>query len=481
VTSVVVVGAGITGLTTAYALRSRGIAVTVCERDSAAGGVMATTVDGGYLAEHGPNSFMSAPHVETLLQELGLDGDCAEARPAARRRYVVRAGRMVALPASPPAMLLSPLLSARGKLRAAAEWMIPARRERDDESVAAFVRRRLGAEVLDYAVSSFVAGVYAGDPERLSVTHAFPRLAALEREHGSLLRGLVRGVRAARAQPGGANPRPRLLSFRAGMATLPGALHRALGTSVRLASAVTRVEAHGGRWRVETATAGGAVSYDAGAVVYTGPAHALSAVTWPARLQPELQVMQGVRYPPVATLTLGFVRGDVAHPLDGFGVLVPEREPFSMLGALFTSTTFAGRAPDGCVAITCFLGGTRRPDLGSAPARHALDVALADLRSLLGVRGAPTYVKHVRWPLAIPQYDVGYAAVKDAAAAAERRCDGLYFVGQFRHGVSVGDCVGAGYDTAARVAADLAQRAAAGRVPAQDAWLPTPAEERAPR
>jgi oxygen-dependent protoporphyrinogen oxidase len=480
VTSVVVVGAGVTGLTTAYALRRRGIAVTVCERDPAVGGVMATTAEDGYLAEHGPNSFLSTPHVETLLQELGLDGDCVEARPVVRRRYVVRHGRMVALPTSPPALLSSPLLSARGKLRAAAEWMIPARRDGDDESVAAFVRRRFGAEVLDYAVNPFVAGVYAGDPERLSVTHAFPRLAALEREHGSLLRGLVRGARAGRAPSGGGvSARRRMLSFGAGMATLPNALHRALGDGVRLSAAVTRVEAHGRRWRVEAEAAGGTASHEAEAVVYTGPAHALPSITWPARLAPELQVIQGVRYPPVATLTLGFRRGDVAHPLDGFGVLVPEREPFAVLGALFTSTTFAGRAPDGCVAVTCFLGGTRRPDLGAAPARHALRVALADLRALLGVRGAPVYVKHVRWPLAIPQYDIGHAAVRDAAAAAERRCEGLYFVGQFRDGVSVGDCVAAGYDTAARVAADLARRVDAGASP-DDARLRRPVAARAP-
>ncbi len=197
--AVAVVGAGITGLVAAYELKRRGMPVTLFEATGMPGGSIGTSIADGFLAEHGPNSFVTSAPVEALIADLGLDADVVDANPVSNRRYIVRKGALVPFPLSPVAMLTTPLLSMRAKLRVLLEPLVRPRTSTEDESVATFVRRRLGNEVLEYAVNPFIAGIFAGDPARLSMEHAFPRVAALEREHGSISMGLVRTRRSARA------------------------------------------------------------------------------------------------------------------------------------------------------------------------------------------------------------------------------------------------------------------------------------------
>jgi protoporphyrinogen/coproporphyrinogen III oxidase len=217
---VIVCGAGLTGLTTAWHLQRAGCRVTVLEAEGAVGGVVRTTMRDGYLVEHGPNSCMLTPELALLIDAIGLTPSVRQAAPQAQRRFIVRNGAPIVVPTSPPAMLRSPLFSLRAKLRVLAEPFFGKRVDTADESVAAFVRRRLGEEPLAWAVDPFVSGVYAGDPEQLSVTHAFPRLAALERDHGSLLRGAIamgRKSRVASMQPGLTSLRATMVSFDRGM------------------------------------------------------------------------------------------------------------------------------------------------------------------------------------------------------------------------------------------------------------------------
>lgn len=466
--SVVVIGAGITGLVAAYELKRRGVTVTVFEAGSRAGGAIGTSLADGFLAEHGPNSFVSSAPVEELLSRLGLHDEVVEANPDANRRYIMRDGRLVAFPMSPLALLTTSLLSFRAKLRVLLEPLVRGGAVGADESVASFVRRRLGKEVLDYAVNPFIAAIFAGDPERLSMAHAFPRVYDLEREHGSLSKGLVRSRRAARDATKAANAADsgahsatadttsaRLISFRDGLQVLTDTIADALGGTLKLATPVRLLHRGESRWIVETGPDGAVRARAVDAIVLAAPAHAVAAMELPASIRCDALPIEQVEYPPVSSLTLGFRREDVAHSLDAFGVLVPEVEQRTVLGILFSSTLFPDRAPDGHVAITVFVGGARQPELARLQTDELVRLVRTDLRDMLGVRGEPVFAKHVYWSRGIPQYSVGYGAVKDAADATEAANPGLYLTGNYRHGVSVGDCIASGQQVAEKVATYL--------------------------
>jgi oxygen-dependent protoporphyrinogen oxidase len=466
--SVAVVGAGVTGLVAAYELRRRGVNVTLYEASGHAGGAIRTTHADGFLAEHGPNSFVTSAPVDALLRQLDLEDDVVEANPGANRRYVVRDGVPLAFPMTPATMLGTKLLSFRAKLRVLMEPLLRPRTSTDDESVASFVRRRLGHEVLDFAVDPFISGIFAGDAETLSMTHAFPRVAELEREYGSLSKGLMAQRKrrpndeahpTAHQGPMTSSPpaRARLISFVDGMQSLTDALEASLSGTLRLGCPVRLVHRNESRWVVDAGQDGAARSRTVDAVVMATPAHVLAAMELPAAMRKFAAPIERVEYPPVSTLTLGFRRMDVAHPLDGFGMLIPHAEKRSLLGALFSSSLFPGRAPEDYVAITCFVGGARQPERAREDTDLLVERVLADLRQLLGVRGEPEFAKHVYWSRAIPQYTVGYQAVKDAAEVTERQNPGLYLAGNYRNGVSVGDCIASGQQVAEQVAAYLAR------------------------
>jgi protoporphyrinogen/coproporphyrinogen III oxidase len=471
--SVAVVGAGITGLVAAYELRQRGVHVTLFEASGHGGGAIRTSHTDGFLAEHGPNSFITSAPVDALLAQLDLQDDVVEANPTANRRYIVRNGTLQSFPMTPPAMLFTRLFSLKAKLRVLLEPLVRKTSTDADESVASFVRRRMGGEVLDYAVDPFISGIFAGDTETLSMMHAFPRVFDLERMHGSLSAGLMatRGripeaSAMEKAAASGADPRDvpaappsraRLISFVDGMQTLTDALEASLVGTLRLGCPVRFLHRNDARWVIEAGHDGESRTRTFDAVVMATPAHVLAAMELPAGLRKQASIVEGVEYPPVSALTLGFARADVAHALDGFGMLIPAKEKRSILGALFSSSLFPDRAPDGHVSITCFVGGTRMPERAREDTDLMVERVLIDLRQLLGVRGKPVFVNHVYWPRAIPQYTVGYQAVKNAADEMESDNPGLYLAGNYRSGVSVGDCVASGQQIAQRVASYLTQ------------------------
>lgn len=463
---VLICGAGLTGLTTAWHLRRSGIDVTLLEVSEAVGGVVQSVRRDGYLVERGPNSCTLTPGLASLLESLSLTPMLRPAAPQAQRRFIVRDGVPVVVPSSPGAMARSPLFSVAAKLRLLREPFITRRHDTGDESVADFVRRRLGHEPLDWAVDPFVSGVYAGDPERLSVRHAFPRLAALEREHGSLLRGMIAAGREAReARRAGETTAGRytIVSFVDGMATLPVTLADRIGRErIQMATRVIGIVPRNGGVDVTVERGAARETLHADLVISTLPLHALGAITLPADTQAALTLLQRLQYPPVASLALGFRRADVAHALDGFGMLVPSREQRKTLGVLFSSTLFQHRAPADRVLLTCFLGGTRHPELGVTSTASLLDVVQPELAALLGVAAAPAFVEHTVWPRAIPQYELKHDEHLRAAESIEALVPGLLVDGQFRRGVSIGDCIAGAEQIAAR-ALPAATAAAAAR------------------
>ena len=459
---VVVIGGGISGLAAAGRLRELGRSVLLLEQGDRIGGLMRSERVDGFLFEHGPTSLMTHhPEIFSLCERLGLADRQVDANRFARRRYLMKDGRLCPLPLGPIDFVRTGIWSAGAKLRLLAEPLIPRMRGDQEESVAQFVTRRLGRELLDYGFDPFVSGVYAGDPERLSMQSTFSRLVEWERERGSIVMGALSTQMTGR-RPKNASERPmkrQLFSFRDGVAELPSAMGRVLGEGLRTGSRVVRLQTQSDGWSVDVEEAGGARQYRAGAIMLASPAAAAAALLEPFAPQAS-RALESVPYAPIAVAFLGFRRADVGHPLDGFGCLLPRREGSQLLGSLWSSTIFPGRAPEGMVALTNYLGGAKRPEMIEREEAELVAVTLEELRRWLGVTGAPVLARVARWPRAIPQYVIGHAARLKAIEQSIEKWPTLTLIGNYLRGVSVPDCILQARAAADRVIATLPGRPA---------------------
>ena len=452
--SVAIIGAGITGLTAAYRLHGRGFRVKVFERGAQAGGAIRTHREDGWLAECGPNSVQfGAPELKQLVSDLGLDGEVAVANEAAKKRFIVRGGKFVPVPMGPGSFLATPLFGFGTKLSIFTELFSRPRVRNTDVSLAELVRCHYTQELVDYAVNPLIAGIYAGDPEKLSVKHAFPSVWEAERLKGSLPRGMM-AVMKAKRPPGEKRPKggTPLVSFRLGLQQLIDTLVAKLppGT-VELNTALdTLIPGRPHRLVCSRGTEKCGGEFDH--VILAVPAPALAQITFGTLAERPLATLDTIVHPPVASLFLGFRREQVAHALDGFGGLTPEKERRDVLGILFSSTLFPGRAPDGHVALTVFAGGMRQPEHARLGTPQLIERVRRDLAELVGVTGDPVYVKHSFWPRAIPQYMLGYDRYFDAMNRLEERTPNLFIGGQCRDGISLPDCLKSGEKLARRVA-----------------------------
>jgi len=446
--SVAIIGAGITGLTAAFYLKRKGVPVTVYEAGARAGGVIQSSRQNGFLAESGPNTILeTSPKISELVRDLNLESRRVYPSPDAKKRYVVRDKKPVAMPSSQAEFLTTKLFSARAKFALAREPFVPPRRDSVEESVAEFVLRRLNQEFLDRAVDPLVAGIYAGDPYKLSVRHAFPKLLETEQKYGSLLKGQFFGA-GDRKKSGEISRRDaRMFSFDNGLQVLTDALAAQLGDSLKLNTPVTKLTQTESGWRVSASSG----DPEFGAVIYCGTAFKLAELKIESQTLLNFSAFSEIRYPPVASVVLGFRREDVAHLLDGFGMLIPKIEGFKILGSIFSSSLFPNRAPDNFVTLTSYIGGERQPELALLPADELVNLVCEDLRVLLGVKGKPVFTHHHFWPRAIPQYNVGYGKFKNLLAEIEAKAHGLFFAGSFRDGVSLGDSIVSSGNAVARV------------------------------
>ncbi len=424
--ALIIAGAGITGLSAAWYLRHWN--PLVLEASGQPGGNVRSLEKGGFLSDLGPNSLLLRGHqVPELISELGLGPELCEANPVARRRYVLNRRReMVAL--GPGALLGGRLLSLQARLRLLGEpFRSPSGPE---ESISSFVNRRLGPEILHWIVSPFVSGVFAGDPDRLSVSAALPRLTAMEQESGSLIRAALH-----RRRGNGHAGRSRLVSFRHGMQTLPERLASTLGDRLLLNSPVESLQREGNLWKIRS----GNQTLQAEKLLLALPAPVLAALLRPLHTG-IAETLDEIFYPAVATIGLGFPRQQVEHSMDGFGVLIPRVLGIQTLGALFSSTLFPDRAPTGHVLLTAFLGGAQN-DIRGGEETGMVRQVLEDLRPILRIQGDPEYAHAQLWSQAIPQYEIGHQKRLEQVNRFLETLPNLSLMGNWRGGVAVGDCI----------------------------------------
>jgi oxygen-dependent protoporphyrinogen oxidase len=442
---VAVVGGGISGLAAGWALACRGLRVRVFERRAAVGGRIASERAGGFLMEHGPNMLVTpAERAERLIRECGIAGARVERGPDVRHRFIVRGGQARALPLDPARFFTSGFFTLRGRLRFLAEAFIPP--VPADETIAQFAARRFGREFLDYVVDPLVGGLQAGNPEGLSVASVFPRLKRLEAGSGSVIRALL-GARLAGRAPSEFDPRRRqLISFREGMATLPRALAAALGDRVVTGAQVAGLRPVRAGFRLKVNGA----DVSAAAVVIALPAYAAARLIEPLDAG-AAQAAGSIAHPPLAVVFLGYPPDAIRHPLDGLGVLMPRVERRGVLGMLFSSTLFPGRAPPGQAAITAYVGGAREPDLALQPAEALTHGVHQEMRALFRARLKPQLARVRYWRHGLPQPALGHGTRLARLRALEAAFPGLYLTGNYFGGASTAACIDEALGTAGRL------------------------------
>ena len=404
---------------------------------------MGTVEKAGFRFESGPQSFQDTPLLTQLICDLGLANELVQADQRSPR-YILRRGQMQKIAMSPQALLASSFLTPRSRWKIASEAFRRTRPPTDEESLANFVRRKFGHEILEYLVSPFVSGVYAGDPEKLSLRAAFPSLEEWEREYGSVIRGAMK----ARKRNGGTKP-PALCSFRSGMATLPGALAASLGEELKPrtpVSTITRasLNTRGYEVQLQNQTSGG---IRAAAVVLAAPAYAASHMVR-ALSESLADTLSGIAYASVVVYCAGYYDKQATMPPVGFGVLIPRGEKHRTLGIVWNSSLFPERAPRGQFSVTSFLGGATDIDLFEQSNEEIAAITEKDSARILGITGSPIASSLWRHAKALPQYNLGHGHVVESLRDAERTIPGLFFSGNYLEGPSIGKCVEHAFKTA---------------------------------
>ncbi|HEY3449741.1 MAG TPA: protoporphyrinogen oxidase [Myxococcales bacterium] len=434
--SVVIAGAGISGLSLAWALRGYGIGVRVFEADSRPGGKLKSDRIAGFLVETGPQSFgFRDPAAASLVADLGLDDRLLRATGAARSRAVVADGTLHHVPLSPLSFARTPLLPVAAKVRLLCDLALPRGPTSlgDDESVAEFARRRFGARGAQRVFFPMVSGLYTGDPELLSLSAAFPRLAALEKQHRSVLLGALAGLRASAFAT-------QLATFREGMGTLTAELGVRLGRDLALKASITSIRSSGSGWDVHVLRGVHREVVHADAVALTAPAHALGPVL--ETEDPALAAsISRIPYAPIAVAYLGYRQSDLPRLPKAYGFYTPSTEPNGLLGAVFTSALFPLHAPAGHHLIACRMGGSRQSEILGLRDDEIASGAHRELSRLLEIRREPVFSRVVRHPRALPQYTLGHLERLQAIDAALSHHSGLFLTGNAYRGLGILDCL----------------------------------------
>ena len=453
---IIIVGGGISGLATAWLLRDRArtagtdVEITLLEKDQRAGGKIWSIKDDGYTCEWGPNGFLdSKPQTLELCRAVGLEGNLHRSNDNARKRFIYSGGELHRLPEGGPSFLKSRLISWPGKLRLALEPtpFIATAPTNVDETLAEFGRRRLGREALDKLIAPMVSGIFAGDPETMSLVSCFPRIAELEREYGGLIRAMImlakkkkREQAAGKVVSSPAGPGGVLTSFREGIQFLTDALSASLGTIVKTGMSVDTVEKGDSvPYRVRCADGS---ECEADVVIVASPA--FSAAEMLENIDSGLAVvLKQIPYASMTVVCCGYDREQIRHPLDGFGYLIPKKEGCHTLGTLWDSSMFENRAPQGKVLLRSMMGGACFPGYVTLSDDEVVARVRGDLKKVMGIDAEPPFIRVFRHPQAIPQYTVGHGVRLKALEERLSVHPGLVLTGNSYRGIGLNDCVAA--------------------------------------
>ena len=446
--SALVVGGGISGLVCAYALCKAGIDAQLVEASSRPGGVITSVSRDGFLLELGPQSFSSTPALRELCLDLGISNELLQAPPHAPR-YVLIDGQLRPVPLSPLAFFMSSLVGSFTKWALVRDILGKTTPPDNDESIAAFIRRKFSPQILDRLVGPFVSGIYAGDPERLSVRSAFPQLYEAEKSAGSIVRGMLRAAKSKK----GPRERPILQSFCEGNETLIRALAANLGAALLTNTKVAEIsQQNDGSFHVRLEMPG-EESVSAKSLILATPTNITGTLLSP--LDPSFEsALNSVECAPVAVVSLAYRQTDVAHSLDGFGFLVPRSAGLRVLGSVWNSSLFPGRAPEGHALLTSFVGGTTDPAASKLKPQELVSLVHGEISPLLSIQSEPVFSNVTIWPRALPQYNLGHAGRLAAIAKTCSRFPGLWLTGNYLQGPAIGSCV----DHSLAVAEEVRQR-----------------------
>jgi oxygen-dependent protoporphyrinogen oxidase len=444
-----VVGAGISGLATAYALQKAGIAVRVVETAARPGGVIQSIKRDGYLVECGPQSFSGNGSISVMCRDLGILEERVLADPKAPR-YVLIDGKLRNVPMG-PGLLASSFVSGGTRAAILRDIFGKSQSPEPDESVAGFVRRKFSPTLLERLIGPFVSGIYAGDPEKLSLRAAFPILYEAEKAAGSITRGVFKVIKQRKStngtQPQAPKEKATLQTFREGNETLVRAIAARLAERLTCGTGVTRIEAldsglepHAARFRVSLHGPKGEETVDAERLILSVPTETAGRLLEPLDSGFAAQ-LSTIVYAGVAVVSLGYRKGDVGDSLAGFGFLVPRSSGLSILGTVWNSSLFPGRAPEGEVLLTSFVGGATNPGAICKSPEQLAAQAHREMSPLLGLRKEPVFSNVTVWQRAIPQYNLGHTARIATIESLRTRFPGLYFSGNYLKGPAIGTCV----------------------------------------
>lgn len=450
--SIAVIGSGITGLASAFLLKQKKCPVEIYEAADRVGGVIRSVRKEGYLAEFGPNTLLNtSKKIEHLIQMANLSGHVTFAEDVGQTRYLVRGGRVIAMPSTAFGFLTSPLFSWFAKFNLFMEPFRPRWKNKYEETVAHFVRRRFGNEFLTYAIDALVAGIFAGNPERLSVRHGFPKLYMSEQKYGSLIRAQFFGARDRKKRGETSKQEAKVFSFDDGLQVLTDAMAASLDNMLHLNNPVQKITRTPTGWKVGYLDGNIMMEREHSAVLLCTSAYTAQYIALDTPEKLSLAPLGQISYAPVASVALGYRRSAVGHPLTGFGMLVPGVERLNILGTLFSSSLFKNRAPEGRVILSSYIGGMRQPELAGLPEDKLYELVHHDLAGLLNITEQPTFKIAHYFPRAIPQYDVGYGFYKDHIAKIQERCPGLFIGGNYTRGPALSDNLLSGFDFADRI------------------------------
>ncbi|NPU98450.1 MAG: protoporphyrinogen oxidase [Candidatus Omnitrophica bacterium] len=442
----IIIGAGISGLSAAFWIQQQGVDVEVFEKNHRAGGVIETLQEEGFLFEKGPNSFLdNAPDTMALCRDLKLENEVLKQSMRTNARFIYLNGKLQEVPIGPGGLIKTELLSGKAKRGLLKEMFRKANRSKEDESLASFIRRRLGDEILNNMVTPFISGVYAGDPEHLSLRATFPLFYELERNHGSLIRGMLfRGRRKKKEQKEssteGAARAKNMCSLVDGMEILTQALARALGDRLHLNSPVAEIRRKPeGGYRVMIDGAQPRLA-EADVLVLAVPAYNASALLEPI-LHQSSGYLHTIPYNALSVVGMGYSRDAVKHECNGFGFLAPRNQGVRILGSIWSSSLFVRRAPGGYKNFTVFIGGGLDPEAFALKDEELLQQIQTDLKITVGAEGKPVVRRIFRWERAIPQYPIGHVEHIEDLQREIASTPGLFCIGNYLDGVAVNDCI----------------------------------------